>query len=250
MKKKATKIIKVYEELFTYNLKASSFKTYLYLSSISGWWKGRTCVKLATIAKRCNISINTAQRAVNELVAKGLINKVACFKDHKRVTNEYTATQLSGRFATIERNVFFSLRDNSAFMIFCGIALHKNQHDMAFPSLTQMSDRTSMSRTTIISKVSYLQEHGYLHKERYTTLAGDYGHNNHTTFKLAFRTFFMWYLYKSDRIEQLIEAIRHTAKYIGFDNTVLSAAGAAAMMFSFSVLFIYLAVHFGDVNTS
>ncbi|MFA5658271.1 MAG: helix-turn-helix domain-containing protein [Oscillospiraceae bacterium] len=248
MKKKAAKIIKVYEELFKYNLKASSFKAYHYLSSISGWWKGRTCVKLATIAKRCNISINTAQRAVNELAAKGLIHKTICIINHKRTTNKYSVKALSGQFTVIERNVFFSLRDSSAFMTFCGIAMHKNRNDMAFPSLKQLAKATGLSVPTIISKVSYLQEHGYLHKQRYTRLRGDFGQNNHKLFKLAFRAFLMWYIVKSDTIYQLIKAIRHTAKFIGFDCSTLTAAGAAALMFTITLIFI--TKHFGEVNTS
>ncbi|MFA5658431.1 MAG: helix-turn-helix domain-containing protein, partial [Oscillospiraceae bacterium] len=200
-----------------------------------------------TIAKRCNISINTAQRAVNELVSKKLIFKTICIINHKRTTNEYSVKAFSGKFTVIERNIFFSLRDNSAFMLFCGIAMHCNQDNMAFPSLSQMHKETGMSRTTIISKVSYLQEHGYLHKARYTRLRGDYGFNNHTTFKIAFRAFFMWYLYKSDRIEQLLEAIKHTVRYIGFDSSVLSAAGAAALMLV--IVLIIIGRNLSEVDT-
>ena len=86
---KKIKVIRMYNELLNYKLKASEFKAYIYLSSFF-WWKNLICVKLETIASRCNMSINTAQRAVNGLVSKGLITKCVCHKDHKRTTNIYS----------------------------------------------------------------------------------------------------------------------------------------------------------------
>ena len=249
MKKRKEKIIKLPYKLFEYNLKASSFRVYIYLSSIAGgWWKNRVCVKLATISERCNISINTAQRCVNELAEKKLINKTVCFKDHRRTTNEYSVKTLDGSFTVIERNVFFSLRDSSAFMTFCGIAMHKNLNDMAFPSINQLATATGLSVPTITAKVKLLSEHGYLHKQRYTRLRGDFGHNNHRLFKLAFRAFLMWYIVKSDTVFQLIEAIKHTAKFINFDCSTLTTAGAAALLFT--IVLIFIGKHFGEVNTS
>ena len=57
MLNKKNKVIKIYHELYNYELKASSFKVFTYFSSVCGWWKERKSVKLETIARRCNISI-------------------------------------------------------------------------------------------------------------------------------------------------------------------------------------------------
>ena len=248
MKKRKDKIIKIPYKLFEYNLKASSFRVYIYLSSIAGgWWKNRVCVKLATISERCNISINTAQRCVNELAEKKLIKKTVCFKDHRRTTNEYSVSALDGYFTVIECNVFFSLRDNSAFMTMCGIAVSKDNSGEAFPSLNKIHKRTGLSVPTIVEDIKHLNEHGYTLKKLRIGQKGCNICNQHWVFKLAFRAFLMWYIVKSDTINQLLEAIRHTAKFIGFDCSTLTTAGTAALMFT--IVLIFIAKHFGEVNT-
>jgi len=61
---------------------------------------------------------------------------------------------LSGKFTVIERNAFFSLRDSSAFMVFCAVATNRKAHsDFAFPSLKQLAKATGLSVPTITAKV-------------------------------------------------------------------------------------------------
>ncbi len=45
---KKTKVIRMYNELLNYKLKASEFKIYIYFTSFF-WWKHRICVKLETM---------------------------------------------------------------------------------------------------------------------------------------------------------------------------------------------------------
>lgn len=238
------KVIKIYNCLFDYNLKASSFKVYVYLSCFF-WWKDTSCVKLETIAKRCNMSVNTVQSCINELINKDLLTKQACYKDHKRVTNRYTITRLQGKFTVFERNAFKQDMDNSAFMIYCAVCMRKNKHGMAFPSIKKITEDTGLSRTTVISKVKILKDNGYLHKQHYITRYGDFGHNNHTVFSLDFRRFLMRYIALQSTLQKLNEFINNKNKYVNFNTAVFEISKAAFLLQKL----IYKTKHINDVNT-
>lgn len=252
---KNKKVIKIYNELFDYNLKASAFKVYIYLSSFF-WWKKRTCVKLQTIASRCNISINTAQNAVNELVAKELITKCVCHKDHKRTTNIYTVTQLTGKFTIIERSMFFQDIDNSAFKIYCAISMRRNLSNKAFPSLTTIQNDSGTSRNTVIEKVQLLIAAGYINKERYIVLSGSFGNNNYTVIKMSLRAILFWLVLKAKTVfsnitQKLVKMFDNAFRYINidFDRTVLFFC----RMIYILLILLYdnvIVRHLGEKNTS
>ena len=197
------KIIKIYNELFNYNLKTSSFKVYIYLSTFF-WWKKSACVKLQTIADRCNISINTAQRAINELTSKELITKCICHKDHRRTTNIYTVTKLSGKYTIIERSMFYQNIDNSAFKIYCAIAMRKNHAGKAFPSLSTLQEDSQLSKNTVIEKVQILNDSGYILKSQYINKTGCFGNNNHTVLNLTVRAALLWLISKAEAMRKVI----------------------------------------------
>lgn len=242
------KVIKIYNSLFDYDLKASSFKVYVYLSCFF-WWKDSSCVKLETISKRCNMSINTVQSCINELINKDLIAKQACYKDHKRVTNRYKIKRLQGKFTIIERNAFKQDLDNSTFMIFCAISMRKNKRGMAFPSLKTITEDTGLSRTTVIYKVKILKDSGYIHKQHYITIYGDFGNNNHTVFSLVSRAFIMRYIAKQttlqDWLDKLNDFIKNKIEYINFNIAVFEISKAAFLLQKL----IRKAKHINDVNT-
>lgn len=200
---KKHKVLKINNELFKYNLKPSTFKVYVYLSSYL-WWKNRKCVKLETIAARCNISINTAQRAINELISKELITKCICHKDHRGTTNIYTVPELLGKYTIIERAMFHQNIDNSAFKIYCAIAMRKNQSGKAFPSLSTIQEDSQMSKNTIIEKVQLLNDAGYILKSQHIKQTGAFGNNNHTVLDLAVRAAFLWLIRKAEAMREVI----------------------------------------------
>ncbi len=197
------KVIKIYNELFNYNLKPSAFKVYIYLSTFF-WWKKSACVKLQTIADRCDISINTAQRAINELTSKELITKCICHKDHRRTTNIYTVTKLSGKFTIIERSMFYQNIDNSAFKIYCAIAMRKNHAGKAFPSLSSIQEDSNLSKNTIIDKVQLLNDSGYILKSQHINQTGCFGNNNHSVLDLTVRATLLWLISKAEAMREVI----------------------------------------------
>jgi len=204
--------LKVPNELFSYKLKPSAFIVYIYLSSIF-YWKKSIKIKLETIARKCHMSINTAQTAVNELTTRGLLHKTECYINHRRVTNEYKVTKLSGGFAMIEKNILKLELDNRAFMILCYIYNRANQSLKSYPSISEIHNGTGLGRTTIISKVRLLQGMGLLCKERYVCLKGDYGHNNHTLIRLTLRVILFNFINKIlEAYDSLAQSVNITKK--------------------------------------
>ena len=132
---KHLKIMKIYESLFGYELKNSSFKVYNFLES-TYYWTDIATVKLSTIAKRCNLSVNTAQRT----------------------TNQYKIKRLSGRFITIERDLLYHKNmDITSFVIFCAISMDKNndKHAKSFTSISKLTKITGITRVITSYSIHY-----------------------------------------------------------------------------------------------
>lgn len=229
--------LKVYSDIYNYKLSISAFAVYLYLTSISYKDLSAT-VKFDRIASRCNMSVNTAQRAVKELCEKSLIKKVNRYTSiFHRTSNKYLVTVLSGTFTMIDRRIFKLGLDNSSLYTLAAIQMCQKSHsNMSFPSYSQISETTGLSRSTVISKVKVLRERGLLAKELYIRLDNKFGHNNYYSITLDLRLFlfdmilrlksrFIKLVSKTNRKVKIIlfrfKTLKNVTKFIGYIILVL-----------------------------
>lgn len=83
-------------QIFDEGLTASEFTVYSYFVRCSD--KSHRCFpSRRTIARKCNISVSTADKALNGLIYKGLIEKTSRFdfsKEQQQLSNIYTLNRI------------------------------------------------------------------------------------------------------------------------------------------------------------
>ena len=79
--KKANPAYRIPNIIISYNLSAVAFKVFVYIYGAFSM-SGKVQIKYGTIAGKCGMSVGTAQKAMNELVDKKLINRVYRFDAH------------------------------------------------------------------------------------------------------------------------------------------------------------------------
>lgn len=83
-------------QIFDQGLTASEFVVYSYLARCSD--KSHRCFpSRRTIARQCNISVSTVDKALNGLIDKGLIDKTSRFdfsKEQQQLSNIYTLNKI------------------------------------------------------------------------------------------------------------------------------------------------------------
>ncbi len=83
-------------QIFDEGLTASEFVVYSYLVKCSD--KSHRCFpSRRTIARQCNISVSTVDKALNGLIDKGLIDKTSRFdfsKEQQQLSNIYTLNRI------------------------------------------------------------------------------------------------------------------------------------------------------------
>lgn len=83
-------------QIFDEDLTTSEFVVYSYLEKCSD--KSHRCIpSRRTIARQCNISVSTVNKALNGLIDKGLIDKTSRFdfsKEQQQLSNIYTLKRI------------------------------------------------------------------------------------------------------------------------------------------------------------
>lgn len=204
---KNSSFLKIPNKIFACKLKPAAFKVYIYLSCVI-YCKENIQVKLATIAKRCNIGINTAGRAINSLIAKGLIRKIECYTDHARTINTYIVPKLGGNFSMLSAKYFeMKALKNSSFLLFSYLNMRSNSSKKSFPSLNTIIGDTGLCKNTVLKHSRALSGGFHLYKESYLTDCGKFGNNNYTLLSLKQRLLFCWILL---RYKVCVQAARHS----------------------------------------
>ena len=200
---------KVPNMIFDLQLSASAFVIYVLLSN-RFYFTVTVKIKLHTLSDHTGLCVNTVQTALRELHSKGLLKVNRRYKNGHRTTNEYTLNRLQGKFSRIDRRLFYFILSNvgkSALMVYCSVNYFCNNNGRAFPSYSQISSLTGLSRATCITKVRLLGELGLLIREHYIFAAGDYGHNNYAAVSLSLR-FFLFNIILSSYRKAKINAAR------------------------------------------
>ena len=154
---------------------------YLYYAFENFNFEGK--VRFSKIARKCNMSINTAQKAVQLLIDKGLLAKKRTYKHcngkNLIASNYYTIKPIEGGYGLADKNICNNIKDNSAFMIYCFIVTRANKHGYSFPKYREISEATKLSRATVINKIKDLNELLFLRKKRRWRIDGRCLSNEH-----------------------------------------------------------------------
>ena len=206
---KRNRFFKVSNGIFNFRLKPSAFYLYIYLAN-TFYWKKSVRIKLSTLSKNCAMSVNTVRAALSQLEEVFLIKKIR----HKHIRSGYTTTseyeirRIGGKFSMLDKAMFELLKeDKGAAMVLCAVSSYQNSHNRAFPSYSQLTELTGLSRSTVTVKINVLNATGALCRERYVCLSGVYGHNNYATVSVKERFFlFIYILSRFGRYVILFEA--------------------------------------------
>lgn len=206
------KFFKVPNFIFNYQLSPSAFYLYIYLSN-TFFWKKSVRIKLKTIGKNCDMCTNTVLSALNELEKCRLIEKIhhKHFQSGFKTTNEYVIKRIKSNFAKLDPAVFKLLKKSkTSALLYCAVCYYQNSHNQAYPSYAQLQELTQLSKTTCINKISDLSNKGFLCKEHYICIAGDFGHNNYITISVKLRVFLFSVIFKTyGRFEILFECFEY-----------------------------------------
>ncbi len=173
---------KLPNNIFKYNLSATTFIVYSYLLFRQGKNKSID-IKADIIAKNCNISRPSVIKAVKILENENLIKKQNRYNyDSKYIANRYTIAKLPGSFTRINKDVFKTDIKPTDFLIYCFINKCMDKENNAFPSLSRISKAIHISRSRVAKAVKYLREYTFLNRIRRKKKDKSFKQNKYTFF--------------------------------------------------------------------
>lgn len=177
--------MKIANSILSYNLSPAQIRIYCAILSLTGK-RDSVNLKLDTIAAHSNLSARTVQRELPVLCSQGLLVKANRFgKDIatgqvRKLANRYTVTKLPGAYFNIDSSVISDhALSSSAFHCYLLLCKQRNHANLAFPSLTQITAQTGISRTTVVRALKELENLNLLIKKLRTRLCGAFGHNHY-----------------------------------------------------------------------
>lgn len=149
------RFIKIANELLKMELTPAAVKVYVYLSSIAR--ENFAAVKVATICDRCNTGRSTVFAVLNELEARGLVQR----KRRKNleggtIANGYTITPVAGKWFKLERPDTALCLDNRAFMVYL-FYCRSARNGRAWPSLRHTAKTMRVCKSTVIRAIKFLK---------------------------------------------------------------------------------------------
>jgi len=147
---------KVYTDIFKYKLPSAAFLIFFYFSN---YYNINEIIKISheKIAKKCNISLNTSQRAINDLVSNNLILKKTLYDK-----NEYHLIDIKSEYFTLKESIHPFKLSKAELYIYSAI-VSKATSQISYNEIILI---TNLSRATVINKIKSLQDKGLISIEK------------------------------------------------------------------------------------
>lgn len=155
------KFVKLYNNLFDYNLSGNELKLYLCLKHYS-YADGTAVIKADAICGFCHFTKGTMYRALGKLEQVGLVRKSNRYAQGQYIANHYEITKLSGGWSKLPLSSF-SIK-GSEFATYAYLCRCQRFGNRAWVSYTAIAAALHISRTTAIEAVKALAAAGRLLK--------------------------------------------------------------------------------------